>query len=177
MPTSKPMKEVHVRVVVDSVVEEKFHFESEDIAVGPNNLLTFKNDDDHYGFRIHYELHGADGYRFPDDKSEALFVEKGSRDYCPQTKSAWGQFKPVDVCSGNGGERRVLVVENKNDDKDDFAYTLQALKTGSKPLILDPPGSNQNGGEPEIEAGVATGVIIGAVAVVALLAVAFIALR
>ncbi|WP_162888200.1 hypothetical protein [Sphingomonas mesophila] len=165
-----------MKVKVLSVAEERFVFESDDIQVGPNNHLNFANDDKHYGFHIHYELHGADGYRFPDDLSDAIYVEQGSLDYCPQSKSSWGIFKPRDVRAGNGGDRRVLVVENKNDDKKDFTYTLRA-KNGADWLNLDPPGSNHNGGSPFTVEDSNTGIILGAVAAVAVLAVAFLALK
>lgn len=175
MPNQKPPKEVHVKVRVTDVAAETFVFESKDIEIGPKNEITFKNDEEHYGFEIHYELEGADGYRFPEDLDEALYVEAGSKGYCPQSRSQWGKFKPLEVRSGNGGERRVLLVDNKNDSKKEFAYTLRA-KNGSKWLTLDPGGTNENGGSPFVDNAINSTVLIG-IAAVGLLTVAYFAFR
>lgn len=183
MKTEKTPVDVPIRVEVLSVAEERYQFHLPanagelGVTLGPGNALTFKNvKKGCHGFRLFYELDGAPGYYFPEETSDALYVEQGSGEYCPQSRSAWGQFKPHDVISGNSGPKRVLVVHNKNDTAQNFAYTLRATN-GSKWLTLDPPGSNQNGDSGFIEPGTNTGVILGAVAAVAVLAVAFIALR
>ena len=176
MGDSREPKNVLVRVRVTDVAAEKFVFESDDIEIGPDNVITFDNGECHKGFLISYELHGADGYRFPEDLQDALYVKAGSKTYCPQSRSQWGQFQPLEVREGNGGLRRVLLVHNKNDAKQDFAYTLRA-KSAGKWLTLDPGGSNQNGDEGVTEPNISTAVIIGAVAAVALLAVAYLAFR
>ena len=177
MPSEKPPKEVHVKVRVTDVAAETFVFESSDIEIEPKNRITFKNDEDHYGFNIHYELEGADGYRFPEDLDDALYVESGNRDYCPQSRSKWGKFKPLEVRSGNGGERRVLLVHNKNDDRKEFAYTLRAKNGSGKWLTLDPGGVNENGGSPFVGSGISANMVIVGVAAVAVLAVAFLTIR
>jgi len=171
MSGQKPAKDVYVTVKVTDVAAEKFEFESSDLPVGPDNHLTFDDGKDFSGFNIFYTLEGADGYKFPkDDLNEALYVKGGSSTYCPQSKSQWGQFQAVDVLD----DGRTLKVWNKNDAKAKFAYMMRAKK-GSDWLELDPGGTNNNaGGDGTISAA---GAIVGAIAAVALLTVAYIALR
>lgn len=176
MTSSHPPKAVHINVRVTDVAAEKFVFESNDITIGPNNHITFDNGDGHSGFDITYELVGADGYRFYEDKEDALWVKVGSKTYCPQSKSNWGQFEATGVedAPGPGGRDRRLRVWNKNRTPRDFAYTLRATN-GSRELILDPGGTNNNGGfdDPEISSNV----IVGVIAVAAVATIAFLALR
>ena len=177
MTNPHPPKDVHIKVKVTDVAAETFVFESTDITVGADNYLTFDNGPGHSGFNITYELVGADGYRFFDDPADALWVKVGSKSYCPQSKSNWGQFQPTEVkdAAGPGGAKRILKVHNKNETKRDFAYTLRATKGWGPPLILDPGGTNNNGGfdQPDIS----NTVILGAVAAVAVVAVVFFAFR
>lgn len=176
MTNHKDPKDVHVTVKVTDLAAEKFQFESDDITVGAKNHLTFDNSKDHRGFIIYFELVGADGYRFPEDLDEALWVKAGSSSYCPQSKSSWGQFQAVEVLDAPGpdGKRRILKVFNKNDTEKNFAYTLRA-RNNSKWLTLDPGGTNNNGGEDPFM-NMTTAIAVG-VAAVALLTVAYIALR
>ncbi|QIK97043.1 hypothetical protein G7076_11985 [Sphingomonas sp. HDW15A] len=168
----KPAKDARVTVNVTDVAADKFQFQSNDLPVGKDNHITFDNVAGYNGFNVYFQLQGADGYRFPDDLEEALYVKGGSSTYCPQSKSTWGQFEAVDVLD-NG---RTLKVWNKNDAKAKFAYTLIAKKTGEKDLIMDPGGTNNNGGGTS-DFAFSSNVVVGAVAAAALLAVAFIVLR
>lgn len=169
----KPAKDVNVTVNVTDIATDQFKFESTDLPVGENNHITFDNVAGYSGFNIHFRLQGADGYRFPDNLDEALYVKAGSTSNCPQSKSKWGQFEAIDV-QDNG---RTLKVWNKNDAVAKFAYMLIATKTGEKPLIMDPGGTNNNGGSEISAFGLSSNTVLGAVSAVALLAVAFIVLR
>jgi len=95
------------------------------------------------GFVLRFRLHGAAlGYRFPDDKDEALYSVRDT--VCPKTPGQWDQFEANNV----GENNRTLVVINLNDYEAEFAYTLRVKKTvGSetKWLELDPGGLNKNG--------------------------------
>lgn len=172
MGGQKPAKDVYVKVNVTDVAADQFKFESADLPIGPDNHITFDNPPGYNGFNVHFQLHGAGGYRFPDDLEEALYVKGGSSTYCPQSKSKWGQFEAVNVLD-NG---RTLKVWNKNDAKAKFAYTLIAKKTGEKDLVMDPGGTNNNGGG-DSDFAFRSNVVVGAVAAAALLAVAFIVLK
>lgn len=159
-------QEVHVSVVVDTVAPLAFHFETTDLPMGPNNVLYFRNCKKDQGFHIFYELVGADGYRFPQNLRDALYVSNGSKTNCPMTAQTWGQFDPLLVMggSGPGTERRVLKVWNKNNTQSEFAYTLR-ITDGTNWLNLDPGGENQNRGIPFqsylLSAGGLTGAIVG----------------
>jgi hypothetical protein len=176
MPKGEP-KDVQVTVKVTDVAAQTFIFESSCLTVGDDNHISFNDGDDHSGFRIFYHLEGADGYRFPEDPDEALYVNHGTT--CPQSKSKWGQFRGVAV-SNQGRTLEVLNKNEKQAKKADrhFAYSLVAKKTGAPPLLLDPGGTNNNGEDPIIgPGGISSNVIVGGIAAAALLAVAFVVLK
>jgi hypothetical protein len=106
-----------------------------------NDFAFYDNGKD--GFVLRFKLHGtALGYRFPDDKDEALYSARGTD--CPVTPGQWDQFEANNVRDNN----KTLVVLNRNDYEAEFAYTLRVQKTdGSKTkhLKLDPGGLNKNG--------------------------------
>lgn len=171
MPNPPSPRYATVNVIVDDIATNKYHFETSDLPLGPNNLLTFDNTQGHSGFIISYVLHGAEGYAFPADLQEAIYVKAGSQTDCPKSRSSWGQFQPKEVRDGG----RTLVVDNKNNSVSAFAYTLRATN-GDGWLNLDPGGMNQNGGgSPPVQFLSATTLFI-AFAVVAIV-VAFFALR
>lgn len=165
-PISDP-KEVHVSVVLHKDGDEPpFHFETTDLPLGPNNVLTFINDE-FPGFIIHYDLDDTlnPGFRFPDEKicnnlAEAIYVQ--ARPGCPSGKSKWPQFWPMEV-TPNG---KTLIVRNENRGQVNFGYTLRVTKNGGgKYLDLDPGGDNKNGPiAPFVSSWIATaltGAIVG----------------
>src|SRR5215208_2587251 len=93
-------KEVHVKVFLHPTSNPKFHFETSDLPLGPDNSLTFENHG-HPGFYVHYDLQEPiHGHLFPGDTiddhlDEALFSKAQSS--CPSTKGQWGQFKAKEV--------------------------------------------------------------------------------
>ena len=146
MNTNSPQPlEVHVQVFIHPGESNgDFHFESTDIPMGLKNHLYFRNFG-YPGFYVHYDIQGTD-YVFPDAKmagdylNEALFCH--AQTMCPTTKSVWGQFTAIEVLPGG----KTLVVHNKNDAKNNFAYALRVTKdNGSNYLPLDPGGTNWNG--------------------------------
>jgi hypothetical protein len=154
-----------------------FKLESNDMTVGPNNLLTFdnKHSGGYYdGFLINFRLKDPykTGYVFPEDEDEALWVEKAGADGnipCPDKKSKWGMFKPNEV----KGEK-LLIVRNYNhkDHQGKFGYTLRVtLNRHANPMKfahLDPPGDNTNGhGFISVKTAIAATLTVGGVAAVA----------
>jgi hypothetical protein len=155
-------KEVHVKVfVTPGDPNGDFHFETTDLPMGPNNHLYFTNCGND-GFYVHYDLQGG-AYRFPDStinnwKKEALYSHAQSA--CPTAQGQWGQFETKDVL--NGGQ--TLVVWNKNNSKQDFAYTLRVTNdNGASYLPLDPGGTNNNGSV-RADLSLAAAVVGGAIA-------------
>lgn len=137
----KDPKDAQVTVIVDSTNPPAFRFETDDVPMQPNNVLVFADGKGNSGFHVHYRLEGADGYRFPENLDEALYVTQGSKTACPKQPAKWGQFQAI----GLSDDRRTLKVWNKNESERDFAYTLRATNGGGW-LELDPGGINQNGG-------------------------------
>jgi hypothetical protein len=120
--------------------EGKFHFESDDIEIGPDNEITFSNDGQP-GFVITFRLKDPrHGYRFPEDLKTALWAI--GEEVCPEEEHHWGQFKAKAV-NDNGVD---LVVRNLNEHKHKFGYSLLVTKDGGQSFWrLDPIGTNTNG--------------------------------
>lgn len=141
-------KDVSVEVHIDEpdANPPKFRFTSNDLTVGPDNELTFKDGTDHSGFDIHFKLaEPRRGYYFPGPAipghlDEALYVSPGRG--CPKSAHKWEQFEAVAV----NGRNTELTVHNKNKFKAEFGYTLRVTNdNGASYLALDPIGTNQNG--------------------------------
>jgi len=157
-------KDVTVKVILHPASDPKpFHFETSDLPMGPDNHLYFRNcvKGDH--FRVHYVLDNSarPGFLFPTGSGtahllEALWVHKSTA--CPTSACTWNEFEAKSVEQG-GLE---LIVKNKNDDRAQFCYSLR-VTDGSQWLLLDPGGTNGNGGyEPFTWAATAlTGAVVG----------------
>lgn len=138
-------KTVTVDVVLKPNKSPPFELETNDLPVGKDGELIFRND--HFpGFIIHFRLkHPSHGYLFPDSSipdhlDESLYSSPGAS--CPTSKGQWGQFKAQSV-EDNG---RTLVVRNMNGFKTKFGYTLRVTDdAGASYLDLDPIGGNENG--------------------------------
>ena len=75
------------------------------------------------------------------EETETACTTAGAR-LCPTSPSYWDQFATVSVI--NRG--RTLLVRNKNDYEQSFAFTLRfQVKNCPRVFELDPIGSNQNG--------------------------------
>ena len=92
---------------------------------------------------------------------EALWATQSGG--CPTAACKWDVFEAKR--EDNGG--RTLVVKNKNEVAENFAYTLR-VANGANWLNLDPGGVNQNGGSPFTSsallvggAGLVAGAVIG----------------
>jgi len=121
--------------------DKTFHFQSDDVEIGPDNQITFKNDHQP-GFVITFHLEEPrHGYRFPEDHKAALSSVDEAR--CPGVDDGqWGQFKSKAV--NNLGED--LVVRNLNERQRKFGYTLFVTDDDGKTFWpLDPIGNNENG--------------------------------
>ena len=155
-------KEVHVKVFLHPTSNPKFHFETSDLPLGPDNSLTFENHG-HPGFYVHYDLQEPiHGHLFPGDTiddhlDEALFSKAQSS--CPSTKGQWGQFKAKEVTN----QGKTLIVHNQNQSKVQFGYTLRVTDDhGTTYLPLDPGGLNQNGPRLAVKASIAIAAAVGA---------------
>ena len=142
-----------------------FRFESNDLNVGANNVLTFVNNG-RPGFWIDYRLKDPPyGYLFPNNSipnnlDEALYSAVGS-DGCPNSQGQWEQFTAKNV--KNAGN--TLVVRNLNDCAAVFGYTLRVTNdNGASYVELDPGGVNQNGNQSLITVSPLAAGIVGAVA-------------
>lgn len=145
-PVAEPM-EAHVAVVLNRPGDQpKFHFETNDLPLGEDNVLTFNNRR-FPGYIVHFDVDDSlnPGFRFPDatvpdQLAEAIYVRAGRK--CPSEKSKWPQFWPMEVI--NSG--KTLKVRNENRSDADFAYTLRLINKDSGDwLELDPVGNNKNG--------------------------------
>ena len=142
-------KDVNVKVVLHAPGSNPaFHFESNDLPIDGDNVIYFDNCGSFRGFRINYDLDTTDnaGFRFPtraangnDYLDDALWVAQSAT--CPTTPCKWPVFEARR--EENGGGR--LVVRNKNEVVENFAYTLR-VTNGTTWLNLDPGGANRNGG-------------------------------
>jgi hypothetical protein len=163
-------QEAYVRVVIDSIDPDdqlvRYHFETIDLPMGPDNVLYFRNCKQNQGFYVYYELDGYGEYQFPADTGEALWVTHGSKTNCPTTNQPpWGQFSPISVLDGNDGTpRRMLKVWNKNRVPAEFSYCLR-ITNGTDWKLVDPGGQNENRGMPFyqylLSAGGVTGAVVG----------------
>lgn len=160
-------KTVNVKVVLEpSGSNPPFHFESDDLPIGKNNVIVFNNIGKFKGFLIRFTLDNSanPGFLFPththgnDHLDQALWATATGP--CPTTAVYWDSvFKAKSVEDGG----RTLVVWNKNAKAQEFSYTLRVVN-GEKWLDLDPVGSNQNGGISEFRSLAATAVTGGIVA-------------
>lgn len=166
-------KNVTVRVILHPPGSNPaFHFESDDLPIGPGNNIFFSNCGKSKGFIIRYTVDDSQnqGFRFPTSGNnylnQALWVTSSGA--CPLTESHLDTvFKARSV--ENVGQ--TLVVWNKNAVAQNFFYTLR-LFNGTDWLPLDPGGTNQNGGLPlwkSLAGSIVTGAIvaIGTIATVA----------
>ena len=160
-------KNVSVKVILDPPGSNPpFHFESTDLPIDKDNVIYFSNCGKSKGFLIRYTIVDTanPGYRFPthsngnDYLDQALWATASGT--CPTEPSNWDSVFKARSVEGGG---LTLVVWNKNEVAQNFAYTLRVIK-GASWLNLDPGGSNQNGGIPlfkSLAASVATGAIVG----------------
>ncbi len=160
-------KNVNVKVILDPPGSNPpFHFDSTDLPIDRNNVIYFSNCGKSKGFFIHYTIDDTanPGYRFPTSTNGNDFLDQAlwatDSGPCPTSACKWeAVFKAHNVKDSG----KTLVVWNKNEVAQDFAYTLRVVK-GTSWLNLDPGGTNQNGGLPlfsAFSASVATGVIVG----------------
>lgn len=151
-------RHITVRIEEDSSAPHGVRFSM------PNGNLTFNNDGND-GFRVFFDIEDPDntGYRFPDDRREAMWVEAmepGAPDACPMDYVYWDQFQAKQVMDNN----RTLRVRNLNREAKKFGFTLRFTKTPANngPCIpYDPIGDNQNGNWNMVTPGIGTAAAIG----------------
>lgn len=160
-------KKVDVQVVLAPPgSKQPYHFESKDVPIDKDNVIYFHNCGSNKGFVVNYNVDDKlnPGFFFPTQNhngdnylDQALWAAQSSN--CPTQPCKWSVFEAARV-DGNG---KTLVVTNKNEISQDFAYTLRVVK-GTDWLNLDPGGANRNGGTTkaaQLAIGIATGAIVG----------------
>lgn len=164
MPGNPNQATVDVTILPGQTPNFSFATTSNNIQLGPNNVITFANNG-RPGFVIDYHLvNPPNGYVFPDNPipnhlAEALWSAVGS-DGCPSVAGQWPSFTARNV-KDNG---LTLVVRNLNDCIAQFGYVLRVTNdNGASYLPLDPGGFNQNG-EEEMQMSLLTAGLIGAAA-------------
>jgi hypothetical protein len=134
--------------------------------------------------KITFRLENTKGtnVKFAPKKDDALWVVEGdskNRPACPKRKpSKKPSGKTLRAITVDDYE---LVAHNNNNDECEFSFALGVVAASdvnaTQVIPLDPGGSNQNGGEDLVDISSNMNVIVGAIAGVALIAVAFMVLR
>ena len=112
---------------------------------GKKDRLEFENDG-HDGVLVSFVIKDRDGtgLLFPKAPDQALWartIEQES-DPCPREGEQWDQFVPLMVAP----TQNILIVENKNREKQLFKFCLNFTKPGYDGLVpWDPIGENRNG--------------------------------
>ena len=114
---------------------------------------------------------------FAHSKQDVLWVEMGDEDNMPDCPKEEPD-QPCAIFYAEKSTPNMLTVVNTNPCRQHFSYTINFVdrtNQGPKKLIpYDPGGTNTNEGENRI---IGTGGIIGAIVAVAVLSVAYIALK
>jgi hypothetical protein len=182
---------MHVTIVAEEDASKPdriaFHMEDSKGCKLPDDIpLTFSKKghsppmyktDEH---EIHFKLKQDPGMtlEFAHSKQDVLWVEMGDEDNMPDCPKEEPD-QPCAIFYAEKSTPNTLIVVNTNPCKQHFSYTINFVdrtNPGPKKLIpYDPGGTNSNEGEDRIvEAG---GVVVGAIAAMALFAVAFVFLR
>lgn len=187
----KPLERtVRIEVFPNHSDEHGVGFQMYDESVNTDTVVTdlkfskkgHKTNDYH---RVKFVLKNTRGtnLKFAPQKADALWVIEGdetTRPKCPKTKpTKKPSGKTLRAISVDDYE---LVAHNNNNEKCEFSFALGVVAASdvnaTQVIPLDPGGSNQNGGEvPLIDSSVNLNVVVGAIAGVALIAVAFMILR
>lgn len=140
-PKGKPWTPT-VDVVLDDPANRIFHFVSKDIDIGTHNEIAFANEGQP-GFEITFRLQNPQGYRFPANKDEALWVTDQPTCVNSTNKlSHWCMFEAMSVDTPGHN----LVVRNRNEVPQVFGFApvIRNVSTGDE-WVLDPVGTNENG--------------------------------
>lgn len=130
-----------------------YSFEMKRGSKGLGKKLDFKNNK-HPGFIVIFNILESDpsnptGCQFLPDPNDAMWVQpSGLPDPpCPTDPAHWSQFRAIDVVRNDQDEEnRALIVSNRNDYVQMFAFTLRFEIPGYPKVVeFDPIGNNQNG--------------------------------
>lgn len=194
MPNDGKPKDRRVRIEVfpDHSAEHGIDFRMYDESVDANvpvSELVFSKDQEKMCtndfHRVTFVLKNTQGtnVKFAPSKGDALWVVDGDatkRPPCPKSKPAKAPSgKTLRAIKVDDYE---LVAHNNNNEACQFSFALGVVAASdvnaTQVIPLDPGGSNQNGGEDRlVDSAINANVIIGAIAGVALVAVAFLMLR
>lgn len=131
----------------DPQLPDSYSFELKNHAA---NKMKFKNDR-HPGFIIMFNIDdpGNTGCQFLPDPDDAMWVQPSGlpNPPCPSSPAYWDQFRAIDVVRNQADqENRGLIVSNRNDYKQMFAFTLRfEIPNCNKVVEFDPIGDNENG--------------------------------
>lgn len=127
-----------------------FEFQMAGEGVGQGNRLKFKNTN-HPGFIVCFNIvdPGDTGCQFLPDPDDAMWVQPSglANPPCPSSAAYWDEFRAVDVVDhAQDGRFKSLLVYNKNDAEQRFAFTLRFEIPGCNKVVeFDPIGENENG--------------------------------
>lgn len=160
MPGPKKPKFMDIDITVeklnapDPAWPQGYKFTMDDGKGNPNaKKLDFENDH-HPGFIVSFNLvekkpAQPTKCQFLPDPDDAMWVQKSSlaAPPCPKSATYWDQFRAVDVVDYSESEKnRTLMVYNRNDSVQMFAFTLRFEIPGYPDVVIfDPIGNNQNG--------------------------------
>jgi hypothetical protein len=160
-PKSKKPKFDEIDVLVTKLTvpdpnwPQGYKFEMERGGTKTGKKLDFINND-HPGFIVIFNILEGDpahptGCQFLPDPDDALWVQESALPDppCPSNAAYWGQFKAIDVVKNDGNKpNRGLIVSNRNDYEQMFAFTLRFEIPGCNEVVeFDPIGDNQNGNQ------------------------------
>ena len=170
MPSPKKPKTAYVDLTVTKLAAptaqwpQGYQFDLSGSYVNSSGQLKFKNSK-HPGFIVVFYIVEADplnptNCQFLPNPNDALWTRPFNAwdpaPPCPSSPCQWDQFRAIDVADDEEDpndptkdlSNKVLVVMNKNDYKQQFAFTLRFRVKGSEEVIVfDPIGNNQNGGQ------------------------------
>jgi len=143
----KPARVVTIGLIITEATNDGFELRlPPEVPISSQGYLVFRNHG-HDGFLINFTIDDGEGigrdYFFPDDRDDAMWVQKVSGDgACPDDRCHWGQFKAIDVDATG----KTLTVRNKNGHPQYFGFALRVGEDRNNPtLTFDPVGDNQNG--------------------------------
>ena len=165
---------------VDFRMEDENGAQLDTLVFSKDKYPGMKKNDDH---EVSFELDQEQGLtlEFAHSLDDVLWVEMGDKETMPPCPTKEPDPK-TDIFYAEKSRPLKMTAVNTNPCKQLFSFTINftdRTNQGPKKLIpFDPGGSNQNGGEPPFtDASINTNLVVGAIAAVALVAVAFMILR
>lgn len=155
--SKKKPRDVDIDVIVTKTGDGPCDF-AFDIKESDKHKLVFKNDKDgeqRPGYIVYFHIEEPKDVNSQFYSTDSMWVQpfgnvsaeiagKLGTTVCPTSPCYWDQFFVIGLINKN----KTLMIRNKNDYEQDFAFTLRLqVQDCRKVFELDPIGSNQNGGQ------------------------------